>query len=183
MNKKPFQFSGGTDVLKPKAFDGSKTTSNSGFDGGFGKKPFELGTMKFGSVTDTKGRMFAGKEKALEKEIEELDWELKSGVSNSKPRGYESEAVIKKKDFNNTGETKATYGTIVKQEDDWDIDDREVWRKAPRLFNGINNVSKKKEKDDEDNEWNIKDVVHKKKVPITTSNTKMSHIKIEEKKK
>ena len=73
--------------------------------------------------------------------------------------------------------------TTAKNDDDWDIDDGEVWRKAPKLFAG---VTKKKEKDQGD--WDVKDSIGitkpvKKGQIVGGISTKMSGIKIEEKKR
>lgn len=103
-----------------KPFDGFKTSTNTG------KKPFDLRGAKTQPNTEYGSGAIgiAAKEKALTKDIAALDWELNSIAQ--KP-GLQSEATlkpklfVKKKGFNDTGETRATVGATAVGDNDWDI--------------------------------------------------------------
>lgn len=102
-----------------KPFDGFKTSQNTS------KRPFDVRGGK-ASNTDYRQPMgHAALEKNLVDDLKDLDWELES--MGNKPRtNFQSEAnlkpnlFMKKKNFNDTGETKATVGTLG-QGDDWDL--------------------------------------------------------------
>lgn len=101
-----------------KPFDGFKTTQNTS------KKPFEFRSGKSSNTDYRQPIGHAAMEKNLMKDIDDLDWELDS-LSKPKPNiGLQSEAnlkpklFMKKKNFNDTGETKATVGALG---DEWDI--------------------------------------------------------------
>lgn len=103
-----------------KPFDGFKTSTNTA------KKPFDLRGAKTQPNTEygTGAIGIAAKEQALTKDIAALDWELKTRAPkptlqsevNLKPKLF-----VKKKGFNDTGETRATVGTTGTDAGDWDL--------------------------------------------------------------
>lgn len=103
-----------------KPFDGFKTSTNTS------KKPFDLRGARTQPNTEYGSGAIglAAKEQALNKDIAALDWELKSIAA--KP-GMHSEVnlkpnlFVKKKGFNDTGETRATVGTVGTGDGDWDL--------------------------------------------------------------
>lgn len=109
-----------TGYMASKPFDGFKTTTAAS------KKPFDFRGGKAQSNTEYGSGAIgmAAKEQALTKDIAALDWELKSIAQ--KP-GIQSEATlkpklfVKKKGFNDTGETRATAGTTGNDAGDWDL--------------------------------------------------------------
>lgn len=107
-------------ISAAKPFDGFKTSSSTA------KKPFDLRGAKTQPNTEYGSGAIgiAAKEQALNKDIAALDWELKSIARNP---GLQSEAnlkpklFVKKKGFNDTGETRATVGTTGTDNGDWDL--------------------------------------------------------------
>lgn len=132
-----------------KPFDGFKTTTNTG------KKPFDLKGSKVSPNTGYgSGAMgVAAKEQALNKDIAALDWELntitnKAGLQsevNLKPRLF-----VKKKGFNDTGETRATVGIA---DSDWDLPANMPSKKP--LIKANSNVAVIKENTVEASEWHL----------------------------
>jgi hypothetical protein len=100
-----------------KPFDGFKTSQNTS------KKPFDFRTGKISNTDYRQPMGHAALEKNLVDDIKGLDWELES-IGGHKKHTFQSEANMKpqlftkKKNFNDTGETKATVGTAP---DDWDL--------------------------------------------------------------
>lgn len=107
--------------IASKPFDGFKTSSNTT------KKPFDFRGAKSQPNTEygTGAIGIAAKEQALNRDIAALDWELKS--MNNKQPSMQSEVnlkpklFVKKKGFNDTGETRATVGTTGTDMGDWDL--------------------------------------------------------------
>lgn len=110
-----------------KPFDGFKTNQNNA-----SKRPFDFRGGKPSATDYSQPMGHAALEKNLVKNIQNLDWELKT-VGNPKPQ-MQSEANIKpklfmkKNHFNDTGETKATVGALT---DDWDLPDNKVVTRKP----------------------------------------------------
>ena len=107
-----------TNKLASKPFDGFKTSQASS------KKPFEFRSNKISNTDYRQPMGHAALEKNLVDDIKDLDWELESIGASKKPV-YQSEVNLKpqlfmkkKKNFNDTGETKATDGARV---DEWDL--------------------------------------------------------------
>ena len=105
-----------------KPFDGFKTSTAAS------KKPFDLSGNKGQPNTEYgSGAIgYAAKERALAKDIMDLDWELDA---IAKKPAMQSEVNLKpklfimKKGFNDTGETKTTAGTTGFGDGDWDLGD------------------------------------------------------------
>lgn len=137
----------GTFALQPT--DGSRLPSKpwDGYKTGTGpsKKPFDFR----GANTDYGQAIgHAAKERELAKDIQNLDWELKT-LGTVKTSVAQSEAnlkpnlFMKKKGFNDTGETKATVGQNA---DEWDLPDTKPTKPVYQPM---------KEKSAEASEWNL----------------------------
>ena len=123
-----------------KPWDGNRTGA------GPSKKPFEFR----GSNTDYGQAIgFAAKEKELAKDLQSLDWELKTLTTGK--QAFQSDAnlkpnlFMKKKAFNDTVETKAAGGSVGV---DWDLPEAKA---VPAR--GVYQPSK--EKSVEASEWNL----------------------------
>jgi hypothetical protein len=103
--------------LASKPFDGFKTSQHNS------KKPFDYRTGKISNTDYRQPMGHAALEKNLVDDINNLDWELES-IGGNKKTTFQSEVNLKpklfmqKKNFNDTGETKATVGALP---DDWDV--------------------------------------------------------------
>jgi hypothetical protein len=154
--------------MASKPFDGFKTTTASS------KKPFDFRGGKAQSNTEYGGGAIgiAAKEQALMKDIAALDWELKA--TTQKP-GMQSEALlkpklfVKKKGFNDTGETRATVGTTGNDAGDWDLPGgSEPSAKKTAPLRGIQTMAAK-ENADEATDWHLDKFDSKGKGKITAS--------------
>lgn len=123
-----------------KPWDGNKTGT------GPAKKPFEFR----GSNTDYGQSIgYAAKERELTKDLQNLDWELKSMANPSKP-AFQSEANFKPNLFikKKAVETRETKATASQPTDEWDL---------PEAQNSAAKIAYKpsNEKSAEASEWNL----------------------------